>query len=199
MTMLHEVASDLDVVIYPFPEQFTEVAQQRLRRELVPDYRQWRFWAHWGIDQDTFHDIYLHGLSNGRLFGEGQPVPGSVEALQRVADHGGAVHIITARSLPGWEAQIREATSSWLHDYGVPHHHLTVCDDVVAKTSVVSGVPVAAIDDLPAHVDAWRDAGTPAALYDHPHNRSAGDPHRVVGWEQAGQFLIHHLDLATVA
>ena len=94
----------------------------------------------------------------GIIWATGEPIPGSVEALNSLRAAGHQVHIVTDRRA-GRPGLAQDHTKAWLDTVGLGYDSLTFSKD---KTVILETVPLSVYtDDLPANVVAMEAAGVP--------------------------------------
>ncbi len=170
------VGVDLDGVVYDFG--------RHVRRYLV-DYEghdvqalahldSSNFWIEWGWDDERFMRACDVAVDAGVLYATGEPNAGAVEALQRIADAGHELHVVTARASGTAPTAALVATESWLKAYGIPYSSLTMSVD---KTIVPTDVFV---EDSAQNYDTLVAAGVRAYLLNRPWNAPFNDGRRRV-------------------
>jgi 5'(3')-deoxyribonucleotidase len=156
---------DIDDVLFPWFTTAHAICEAAgITNGVVPS--SWTCHEDYGCTLQEWLDVLAAATRDGSLYA-GAPIPGSVEALHRLADAGHSLHIITARGFFAHGDLIRRHTVEWLADYGVPHDSLTFVKD---KTLVRVD---AAVDDSWKNVQALTAAGVPTWLVDAPHNQDA--------------------------
>ncbi len=164
------IGIDLDSCVYPFPEAFRRYAGLEVRPA-----RQWNFFEDDGYTEAQFLAIFEEGVDAGVIFAVGDPIVGSVEALQELRRQGHTIHIVTDRFV----GKLPHAnTEAWLALWGIEYNSLTYTRD---KTILRLD---AAIDDRPAHVDALRLVGCHSYLLDRGRTDQVGHRRLVADWPE---------------
>jgi len=144
----------------------------------------WLMHEDYGVDLQTWLDVLEPVTLDGSLY-LGEPMPGAVEALQRLQDEGHSVHLITARGLQSWSSLIRGWTVQWLEKCAVPHDSLSFTKD----KSLLRLDALA--DDAEHNIREATAAGTPSCLIDAQHN--SGSDH----WWQAANITEFAYDVCS--
>lgn len=180
------IGLDCDNVLYPFTDGFAAVAE-RYGMKLSPQrpVLRWEFWRDWGFTADQFADVFTAGAVDGSIFECVDPIPGSVAGVRRLVAAGHEVHLVTNRTWPECDPEIRAATFRWLGAHEVPVHSVTFTDD---KTSVECDLFV---DD---HPDVYRlvdDAGEAVpVLWHHPSNEgNRSIRQRIHDWNELDRLV----------
>jgi hypothetical protein len=162
------IGIDLDSCVYPFPEVFRSYAGLEARPA-----RQWNFFEDDGYTEPQFLAVFEEGVDAGYIFAVGDPIVGSVEALQDLRRQGHTIHIVTDRFV----GKLSHAnTEAWLARWGIEYNSLTYTRD---KTILRLD---AAIDDKPEHVNRLRLAGCHAYLLDRGRTDQVGHSRLVEDW-----------------
>lgn len=93
----------------------------------------WNFFEGWGLTPAEFLDLYRAGVDAGYVLRSGAPLPGTVEAIQRINAAGHSIHFVTDRSVATDPKLPARLTEAWLREHNVPFNTLTMSAD---KTSV---------------------------------------------------------------
>lgn len=160
------VGIDLDGVCYDFTESFRQYLTVYRGYDPAPftEPTRWEFYEDWGFSLEEFVALCDDGVDDGIIFSEGDPFPGTREALERMKADGHTLHIVTDRSF-GRPGESEYATRAWLDHHGLPFDSLTFSRD---KTVVRLDIMV---DDRPKNYDELIAAGVEAWLQDRLHNR----------------------------
>ena len=162
------IGIDLDSCVYPFPEVWREWAGLDVRPAEC-----WDFFKDDGYTEPQFLKIFEEGVDAGVIFAVGDPIVGSVEALQELRRQGHTIHIVTDRFV----GKLSHAnTEAWLARWGIEYNSLTYTRD---KTILRLD---AAIDDKPEHVDALRLTGCHSYLLDRGRTDQVGHRRLVADW-----------------
>lgn len=160
------VGLDLDGVMYPFGLAYWQ-ACRATGRPTPGRYdleRTWDFYRGWGHSDSDFVENCHQFADAGVLWGL-DPYPGAVAAVQKIADAGHEVHVITDRSFGSPAgAQSHAATLAWLARHRIPATSVTFsADKATVRTDVM-------IDDRVVNYDALEAAGTRAVLMSRLYN-----------------------------
>lgn len=158
---------DVDGVLYPFPELFTEYAESTLGRQLDLDTRVWAFYEAWGIDHDGFVDLLARGVDERRIWWRGDPYAEVARTLHLLRAAGHRLHIVTARDIVGPDRALR-STRHWLDAYALRVDSINLAQhkpDVLDRLGLDAGRCVA-VDDHERHVEAWLGVGVRAFVLD---------------------------------
>lgn len=131
----------------------------------------WSPFEEYGCTAQAWYDALEVATLDGSLY-SGEPLPGAVEALERLREAGHSIHLVTARGFLAHGDLIKRQTIDWIIDYRVPHDTLTFSRD---KTLV--RVDVFA-DDSERNITQLVAAGVRCCLIDADHNRHATHPWR---------------------
>ena len=169
------IGFDLDDVIYPFVSQIAKYACARIGHESLPPATCWRFYeTDWGLSRYEFERLFLDGIESGVVFGEGEPLPGTLDGLSAVKAAGHTVHIVSDRLV---SPRAQELTPKWLAEHSVPYDTLTFSAD---KTVVATDM---FLDDRPENVKALRSAGVDAWVLDCGRTDQAAAEPKVESFE----------------
>lgn len=166
-----DIGLDIDNVLYPWSTVMTRWVERRkgLAPGTLDDHAlSWTWYKdQWGMTSEEFLEHFTAGVHAGVIFSEGDPSPGSVSCVRRLAAAGHRLHYVTDRAIAGVSVEHAwQVTHRWLHDHGFPVDSLTITPD---KASVGTDV---FLDDAPHNIDALFAAGHPAPLvWDKPHNQ----------------------------
>lgn len=171
------VAIDLDGVIYSFIDDladFISAETKRPREELVRP-TCWHFYEiDWGYTKKEYHKFAEDGVAAGAIWVMGDPLPGAIPALRKLRKDGHSVHLVTSR---GFGRRARTSTADWLFDHKIPHDSLTFAiDKTILDVDVL-------LDDKIENVDAMREAGRQAFLFDQGYKEQQGHHYLVKDWE----------------
>lgn len=184
---------DLDGVCADYTEGFRHfVANERgLDPSALPDPVDWD-WTRcgWGIgSRQEYLDLHARAVAAG-LFRELQPLKGVSEALWSLSDAGVRIRVITHRLIvSGGHGAAAADTVAWLETHGIPFWDLCFMAD---KPQVGADLY---LDDSPANVAAFREAGLPVVIFDQLYNRHLAGP-RVHDWAEAVGAVLSHVAAA---
>ncbi len=176
------IGIDLDECVYPFSRVLGDYITDTTgrKRSQMPAPTRWSFYEDWGYTTEQFLKFFEDAVDKGIMFAEGAPILGSLETLRNLKRDGHTLHIVTDRFV-GRRSQ--ELTGYWLQSRHVPFDTLTFAKD---KTIVPTDV---FIDDKPSNVDALREAGCSAYLYNRHRDDQWQHPALVDSWEAFEQVV----------
>lgn len=181
-----KIGVDLDEVVYPFVSVFRRwlVEERGIRTaEECPHPTHWGFFKEWGLTTDSFMEEFVASINAGYVFHVGEPLPGSIEGLHQLAERGHELIFITARHIPGAEAQARRATLKWLASHDVALSGLCISDDKGAlQTDIFLEDAEHNYDSLEADGETMPLLFTQRWNKDHPGRR-------VQSWEHFCEFV----------
>jgi hypothetical protein len=162
------IGVDLDGVCYPFVPVLRAHVMAHTGRPFVtlPDPTAFDFAAQWSMTTAELLGWMRHAVSEGALFAAGDPYPGVVSGLRRLAAAGHRIHVVTDRP----DGPARDRTRAWLRRHQVTFHDLTFTAD---KTGVGADV---FIEDKPSNYAALVAAGVDTYLRSHPYNAHVRTP-----------------------
>jgi 5'(3')-deoxyribonucleotidase len=180
---------DLDGVCADYTGGFRRfvAAERGVDPALLPDPVDWDWTrCHWGIaSREEYLDLHARSVSAG-LFRELDPLPGVSEALWRLSDAGVHVRVITHRLIiSGGHGAAAADTVAWLESHRIPFWDLCFMAD---KPQVGADLY---LDDSPANISAFHEAGLPALIFDAPYNHHLEGP-RVRDWTEAADAVLRH-------
>lgn len=172
-----DVGVDIDGVLYPFDVAITaHLVAAGVAADPAPPAARWHFYRDLGLNGEQFAAACDQAVADGTLFARGEPYPGALAALGRIAAAGHRIHLVTARTGGDHDAVV-VATRAWLAEYRMPHDALTFTAD---KTSVADLNFF--VEDCVDNYDALAAAGTHVWLVERAWNAapSGGDRRRRV-------------------
>jgi hypothetical protein len=124
------IGLDVDGVLYPFVAVVRAWLLERgwAGAELGP-VTQWAFYRDWGLTDEEWHAEFVAGIRAGVVFGPAQLAGDDLAALAALAAAGHELHLVTARNVPGVEAEARALTWRWVAELGVPVTSVTISSD----------------------------------------------------------------------
>lgn len=173
----YDLMVDIDDVIVPWFETVNAGCIEAWGEPPTPC-TNWHMWEHWGRTREEWGDVVVRAVQTG-LYHSVDPLPGSVEAVNRLRWAGHRVHIVTARGFMTNGDNIREWTPAYLETFGVGHDSLTFAKDKVAAQGELGVTFDFAIDDGGHNYDALDEAGIEVWLHEAPHNGSHPAERRV--------------------
>lgn len=149
----------------------------------------WSMWEHYGRTQEEWGSVVESAISHG-LYTTVDPIPGSVEGLNRLRWFGHRVHMVTARGFMANAQNIRRWTPEYLQRFGAGYDTLTFAKDKVKAQAALGLTYDYAIDDGGHNYDALADAGVNVYLCKAPHNGEHRASQRVDSlWDFANLVL----------
>lgn len=118
--------------------------------------------ARYGLSEYGIDDAWF--LNNREVYAEAKPIPGSVEALDILAQNKAEIYYVTARS-----EEVREITRDWLKKWGFPPGRLIMAqpkDKVVQRLSLDW-----IVDDAPPEIRKLAKTGVNTSVYKQPYNK----------------------------
>jgi hypothetical protein len=180
-----DIMVDIDEVIAPTVDSIHQLAFERGIHDGVEPMKIWHGWKQYGIPEDVYWDLWSDFALDGG-YTKMVPIPGSVEALRRLAFERTdiAIHLVTARGFLTHGDQIKGWTQEWVVEHAVPHNTLTFTGDKVASQAELGVRFDYAIDDSPKNFAALTADGVKTYLMDHPHNHDVITKMRVYSMDQ---------------
>lgn len=127
-----DIGKDLDGCSHDFVNGLRTWIHRSTGRPLatMPDALTWDFAVEqWGMTTDEWLGHYRDGVEAGFIFSFGDPLPGAVEAVQRLAEQGHRLHVVTARGITGQESIVEGITRDWLDRHNLPYASITIASD----------------------------------------------------------------------
>ena len=164
---------DLDGVCGDYTAAFAGVvAQERsIDPSSLPAQRGWDF-SEWELeDLGGFDAVHRAAVMEHRMFRTMPVMPGAAEALWRLSDAGVWIRIITHRLWVNWGHAVAVSdTVEWLDHHAIPYRDICFLG---RKPEVEADCYV---DDSPDVIEALREAGNTAIVFDAPYNRHLDGP-----------------------
>jgi 5'(3')-deoxyribonucleotidase len=176
---------DLDNVCADYTSGFREIvaADRGVEPESLPLGRSWGF-DEWGVDGDEFERLHRMAVTDKRMLGHLEPLPGCADVLWRLSDAGIWIRIITHRLYINWgHAVVVSDTVNWLDEAKIPYRDLCFLGD---KPEVGADLY---IDDAPHNVEALRAADADVIVFDQPYNADLPGP-RANGWAEVENIVL---------
>jgi 5'(3')-deoxyribonucleotidase len=185
--MPHEfvLGVDLDGVCGDYTAAFRTVVAKEFGVEeaSLGDQRSWDF-AEWGVKAEDFGDLHRRAVLDHHMFRTMPVVEGAADALWHLSDAGVWIRLITHRLYVNWgHATVLEDTAAWLDTSAIPYRDICFLGQ---KPEVEAD---AYVDDAPHNIDALREAGNTAIVFDQPYNRDLAGP-RAQGWGEIEQLVL---------
>jgi hypothetical protein len=157
------IGSDVDDVLYGWYRAAHQICESAgITNGVTPT--QWAVQDDYGCSKELWLETLVNAGDTLYYF---DPMPGVLEALNRIVDAGHDLVLITARGSFGPNGeQIKEWTRAWMEYWEIPGDIIFSPDKTVFKTDWF-------LDDRADHVDALLAVGTKARLHDQPWNASA--------------------------
>lgn len=170
--MTIRVGVDIDDVLTPWADTAHSICESAGITNGAKITR-WEFWKDYGCEPGLVWDLLDQATVNGGLY-DTPPYPGAIEQLQRLADAGCTIHLVTARGFMANGPLIRRLTCDWLETWPFPHDSLTFSKDKrVVPTDFF-------IDDSLKNYDQLAETGTRVYLLNRSHNQVGPDNRRRV-------------------
>lgn len=132
-------------------------------------------------DEEEFRTLHAQAVENG-LYEKLEPLPGAVEAIQRLARDGYKIHVITSRFVrPGQHAEVVRQTMLSLDKIGVPVKSITFTAD---KAQINADVY---IDDAPYNIESLRNHNKKVVVYGQAYNKEYDN--RATNWDEAEAMI----------
>lgn len=185
---------DLDGVIYNFEEavaKWIHVSTGRSLETMPTPATQWHYYEQqWDppLTSDKFWDYVKEGVSNGHIWGCGDPIDGvdTMTAWRAILEHQRAnnpnfyAQIVTSRGMSKEMIPVTTAlTGAWLNNWGFHYDRLSVVTSPFSKVDEVEQMRtqlliepenVFAIDDRHLIAQEYVNAGYTVTLAARPHN-----------------------------
>ena len=169
---LIRLLGDVDGVFFDFVDEYRAWYSKVSGRPIseLPYANCWDFYKEqWGLPTVEFLEIYAAGVLAGEIF-VAPPIPGTVDALHRIAAAGVSINLVTARLVKGAEEESIAATERWVKKWGVPHDTLTIVGMEKRETALELELNMA-VDDAVHHYEELDEIGVDVYLYDRPWNQ----------------------------
>lgn len=128
-------------------------------------------------DRTTFLTA-LHSATGQGVYRNMKPYKGLRECITDLYNSGAEIKIITSRP-----DDAMEDTILWLEEIAqIPYHSVTITSNKIQVPATLY------IDDMPAHIQKFQQAGRRSFIFDQPYNRRiVGE--RVNSWDQIAYAL----------
>lgn len=182
-----DIMIDVDDVIVPW---FETVNQRCIERFGYDGSRGvcnvWAMHEFYGVPREEWEAIVISATQDG-LYTSTEPLPYSVEAMNRMKFQGHRLHVVTARGFMANGDNIRRWTKEYLENFGIAHDTLTFAKDKAAAMDWLGVTFDYAIDDGVHNFVRLQEVGVNVWLQDAPHNREFDAGYRRVAslWEFA--------------
>lgn len=180
------IGVDVDGVCYDFISALRKYINETTGKPLheMPDAKCWDFFEEqWSIDASQYVKLVTDGVSDGKLFWNGDIYPGCLKAISKLKDMGHEIVFITARKFHGIEAICEQATISWIEKNRLPYNKIIVDND---KTGYDLDI---LIDDSPNQIENHVLHGEHAVVFDQPWNTEIKYCDRVYGWDHVVTYV----------
>lgn len=162
------VMSDIDDVLFPLAAKLHSKAHELgLHDNTQAALRVWHGYEQYGCTKEAWNEVF-DALHAEDWYLTAQPVPGTVEALRRIAWEGHQISLVTARGFMGRAEEIRRWTQEWVEEFAIPGTVTFARDKVAAQAEL--GKFDFAIDDGYHNFLALLKDGVNVFLQDQPHN-----------------------------
>ena len=195
---------DLDQCVYPFVQQmarwldhngvleskFDSLTTQYngilpLHKNAMRHYKTWAVWHDWSMTRGEFDRWWRLGREDGFIYGSGQPLAGSREALWRLSDAEWDISIATARlNKFALHDKVVENTVGWLRRNNIPYRQLLFVND---KTKILAD---AIVDDKGENMSFRSHDRTFLFPANHNQGRNVTDIERVAAWKNITDTLL---------
>lgn len=129
-------------------------------------------------DLDTFTTA-LHAATHQGVYYQMTPYEGLRENILALTEEGIGIRVITSRP-----DDALDDTIGWLEDVAqIPYDTIFITDE---KTKVEADIY---LDDMPKHINNFRNAGKRAVIYNQPYNTDL-DGERVSAWSEVPDTLL---------
>lgn len=185
-----DIMVDIDDVVVPWFDTVDAMcAEMWDRPDLLGKCNLWQMWEFYERTQEEWTDVVISAVQRG-LYHTTEPIPGSVEAINRLRWFGHRVHMVTARGFMANGDNIREWTPQYLENFGIGHDTLTFAKDKVAAQDLLGVRFDYAIDDGGHNYLALNRAGVNVWLCEAVHNRALAADRRIGSmWDFANMVL----------
>lgn len=193
-----DIMVDIDDVVAPWFHTVDELCRTRWDAHHLPPCTMWKMWEYYGRTQEEWGDVVVSAIQHG-LYTTVDPLPGSVEGINRLRWFGHRVHLVTARGFMQNADEIRRWTPEWLERFGVGYDSLVFSKDKVDGMITALGgwtPPDArptfnyAIDDGGHNYDALDAAGVNVWLCQAPHNVDHPAERRIGSMWEFSQMIL---------
>lgn len=165
-----DVMVDIDDVIAPWFDTVDRLCAEAWDPEgKLGPCNVWSMWSHYDRTQEEWGGIVESAIAHG-LYTTVDPIPGSIEGLNRLRWFGHRIHMVTARGFMANSENIRRWTPEYLQTFGAAYDTLTFAKDKVRAQQALGIEYDYAIDDGGHNYDALADAGINVYLCEAAHN-----------------------------
>lgn len=126
----YDIMIDMDDVIVPWFDTVDAGCRAAWGHDFPPC-TNWHMWEHYGRTEEEWVDIVIQATQTG-LYHTVEPIPGSIEAINRLRFDGHRAHIYTARGFMSNGQEIRDWTVDYLENFGIGHDSLVFAKDKAA-------------------------------------------------------------------
>lgn len=149
----------------------------------------WSMWEHYDRTQQEWGLVVESAIQTG-LYHTVDPMPGAVEAINRLRWFGHRVHIVTARGFMKNSENIRAWTPAYYERFGIGYDTLTFAKDKVAAQEELGLLYDYAIDDGGHNYTALWEAGVNVWLCKAPHNANVPAERRIDSLWEFSQMIL---------
>lgn len=185
-----DIMVDMDDVIVPWFDTVDAMCAAAWNRpDLLGKCDQWHMWEFYERTEEEWTDVVISAVQQG-LYHTVEPIPGAVEAMNRLRWFGHRVHVVTARGFMSNGDNIRAWTPEYLQNFGAGYDTLTFAKDKVAAQEALGLTYDYAIDDGGHNYTALFDAGVNVYLCEAVHNKRVPALQRIGSmWDFANLVL----------
>lgn len=185
-----DIMVDIDDVVAPWFETVDRLCAEAWDPEgTLGPCNVWSMWSHYGRTQEEWGAVVESAIAHG-LYTTVEPIPGSVEAINRLRWFGHRIHMVTARGFMANARNIRRWTPEYLQAFGAGYDNLVFAKDKVKAQQALDLTYDYAIDDGGHNFAALAEAGVNVYLCDAPHNREIDTPKRVSSMWSFGNIVL---------
>lgn len=179
-------AVDVDGVIADLHPEWLRIFREETGFDIPPgDLGQWDFPEQFGLNEEQ-KDHLFDILRRPKLYSTVEPIPGAVEAINRLKEDGWTIYYVTSCI----NGTMVDEKVWWLREHGfipeskwdntnIPHEMIVTSSKHLISADVM-------IDDRP-----WNllDFPSVAILYDQPYNKEAVGLKRMAHWRGIATYL----------
>lgn len=161
------IGFDLDGCLYDFGNSvrryLDSIGREYGFKDDQPEPHCWNFFEYWHMTGAEFKKVCDDGVDAGFVF-SGPARPNASEAVNRVADMGHEIIIVTDRFFGSDPENSHRATEVWLAEHGIPYHELHfTANKLIVPTDCF-------VEDKWENFVALTEGGVDAYLINRPWN-----------------------------
>lgn len=174
-----DIMVDIDDVLFPLAPQLHQRAfEMGLHDGTKEALEVWHGHEQYGCTREAWWEVFDSLAAEGAYL-HTPPDEEAVRRLRGLYFSGHRIWLVTARGFMGRAEEIRQWTTDWVFEWGIPHTALKFARDKVAAQEPLGVEFDYAIDDGAHNFEILREAGISAYLQDRPHNREVDTDFRV--------------------